>query len=84
MVPETVTELLLINGNEKRVKLNIQGMTLNEGLQRLAFNNLEIEGTSGKSLISNKADSELPNDAIVEFKNCKLYVLCGDVRTNKC
>ena len=23
MVPETVTELLLINGNEKRVKLNI-------------------------------------------------------------
>lgn len=73
MVPETVTELLLINGNEKRVKLNIQGMTLNEGLQRLAFNNLEIEGTSGKSLISNKADSELPNDAIVEFKNCKLY-----------
>lgn len=70
-ISKQVTELLLISENEKQVKLTLEGIELNENLQKLVFNNLEIEGAKGKSLFAN--NTELAAGGVVEIKNCNFH-----------
>lgn len=73
-VPERVTELMLIAGGNKPVKLVLKQIT-HSGLVRFAMNNLEVVGDKSVVLLTNNETSQFAADAKIEFKNCNISTM---------
>lgn len=69
VVPEAVTELLLIGDAEEQVKVNLKQIQYT-GLQKIALNNLDITGDNSTALLTNSETAQLATDAVVDFKKC--------------
>ena len=69
VVPEAVTELLLIGDTEEQVKVNLKQMQY-AGLQKIALNNLDITGDNSTALLTNSETAQLAVDAVIELKKC--------------
>ena len=69
VVPEAVTELLLIGDTEKQVKMNLKQIQYTS-LQKIALNNLDITGDNSTALLTNNETAQLATDAVVDFKKC--------------
>ena len=69
VVPEAVTELLLIGDTEEQVKVNLKQIQY-VGLQKIALNNLDITGDNSTALLTNSETAQLATDAVVDFKKC--------------
>lgn len=69
VVPEAVTELLLIADTEEQVKVNLKQIQYTS-LQKIALNNLDITGDNSTALLTNNETAQLANDAVVDFKKC--------------
>jgi hypothetical protein len=69
VVPEAVTELLLIGDTEEQVKVNLKQIQYT-GLQKIALNNLDITGDNSTALLTNSETAQLATDAVVDFKKC--------------
>ena len=69
VVPETVTELLLIGDTEEQVKVNLKQIQY-AGLQKIALNNLDITGDNSTALLTNSETAQLAVDAVIELKKC--------------
>ena len=69
VVPEAVTELLLIGDTEEQVKVNLKQIQY-AGLQKIALNNLDITGDNSTALLTNSETAQLATDAVVDFKKC--------------
>lgn len=69
VVPEAVTELLLIGDTEEQVKVNLKQIQHNE-LQKIALNNLDITGDKSTALLINNVTAQLSADAVIELKKC--------------
>uniref|UniRef100_UPI003563CC92 fimbrillin family protein n=1 Tax=Bacteroides xylanisolvens TaxID=371601 RepID=UPI003563CC92 len=69
VVPEAVTELLLIGDTEERVKVNLKQIQY-AGLQKIALNNLDITGDNSTALLTNSETAQLAVDAVIELKKC--------------
>lgn len=69
VVPEAVTELLLIADTEEQVKMNLKQIQYTS-LQKIALNNLDITGDNSTALLTNNETAQLANDAVVDFKKC--------------
>lgn len=75
IVPNSVTELMLIGNGNTQVKLALRSI-INSGLQKLTLNNLNITGNNNYTLLSNATGDILTNqfaaNAVIEIKNCEL------------
>ena len=69
VVPEAVTELLLIGDTEEQVKVNLKQIQY-VGLQKIALNNLDITGDNSTALLTNSETAQLAVDAVIELKKC--------------
>ena len=69
VVPEAVTELLLIGDIEEQVKVNLKQIQY-AGLQKIALNNLDITGDNSTALLTNSETAQLAVDAVIELKKC--------------
>ena len=69
VVPEAVTELLLIGDTEEQVKVNLKQIQY-AGLQKIALNNLDITGDNSTALLTNSETAQLAVDAVIELKKC--------------
>ena len=69
VVPEAVTELLLIGDTEEQVKVNLKQIQYT-GLQKIALNNLDITGDNSTALLTNSETVQLAVDAVIELKKC--------------
>lgn len=69
VVPEAVTELLLIADTEEEVKVNLKQIQYTS-LQKIALNNLDITGDNSTALLTNNETAQLAKDAVVDFKKC--------------
>lgn len=69
VVPEAVTELLLIGDTEEYVKVNLKQIQY-AGLQKIALNNLDITGDNSTALLTNSETAQLAVDAVIELKKC--------------
>ena len=69
VVPEAVTELLLIADTEEQVKVNLKQIQYTS-LQKIALNNLDITGDNSTALLTNNETAQLANDAVIDFKKC--------------
>lgn len=69
VVPEAVTELLLIGDTEEQVKVNLKQIQYTS-LQKIALNNLDITGDNSTALLTNSETAQLATDAVVDFKKC--------------
>lgn len=69
VVPEAVTELLLIGDTEEQVKVNLKQIQYT-GLQKIALNNLDITGDNSTALLTNSETAQLAVDAVIELKKC--------------
>ncbi|MDB0719012.1 fimbrillin family protein [Bacteroides xylanisolvens] len=69
VVPEAVTELLLIGDAEEQVKVNLKQIQYTS-LQKIALNNLDITGDNSTALLTNSETAQLATDAVVDFKKC--------------
>ena len=87
VVPEAVTELLLIGDTEEQVKVNLKQIQY-AGLQKIALNNLDITGDNSTALLTNSETAQLAVDAVIELKKCNftsMKTICdwpsGDANT---
>lgn len=75
VVPEAVTELMLLGDGKEQVELSMKSI-INTGLQKLSLNNLKIKGESNTTLLSNAAEGNLNNqfaaNAVIDIKKCEL------------
>ena len=71
VVPEAVTELLLIGDTEKQVKVNLKQIQYT-GIQKIALNNLDMTGDNSIALLTNNETAQLAADAVIDFKKCHL------------
>lgn len=69
VVPEAVTELLLIGDTEEQVKVNLKQIQY-AGLQKIALNDLDITGDNSTALLTNSETAQLAVDAVIELKKC--------------
>lgn len=69
VVPEAVTELLLIADTEEQVKVNLKQIQYTS-LQKIALNNLDITGDNSTALLTNNETAQLAKDAVIDFKKC--------------
>ena len=69
VVPEAVTELLLIGDTEEQMKVNLKQIQY-AGLQKIALNNLDITGDNSTALLTNSETAQLAVDAVIELKKC--------------
>lgn len=69
VVPEAVTELLLIGDTEEQVKMNLTQIQYTS-LQKIAFNNLDITGDQSIALLTNNEIAQLSADAVIDLKKC--------------
>lgn len=69
VVPEAVTELLLIGDTEEQVKVNLKQIQYTS-LQKIALNNLDITGDNSTALLTNSETAQLAVDAVIELKKC--------------
>ena len=69
VVPEAVTELLLIGDTEEQVKVKLKQIQY-AGLQKIALNNLDITGDNSTALLTNSETAQLAVDAVIELKKC--------------
>lgn len=69
VVPEAVTELLLIADTEEQVKMNLKQIQYTN-LQKIALNNLDITGDNSTALLTNNETAQLATDAVIDFKKC--------------
>lgn len=69
VVPEAVTELLLIADTEEQVKMNLKQIQYTN-LQKIALNNFDITGDNSTALLTNNETAQLANDAVIDFKKC--------------
>ena len=69
VVPEAVTELLLIGDTEEQVKVNLKQIQY-AGLQKIALNNLDLTGDNSTALLTNSETAQLAVDAVIELKKC--------------
>jgi len=69
VVPEAVTELLLIGDTEEQVKVNLKQIQYTS-LQKIALNNLDVTGDNSTALLTNSETAQLATDAVVDFKKC--------------
>ena len=69
VVPEAVTEMLLIGDTEEQVKVNLKQIQY-AGLQKIALNNLDITGDNSTALLTNSETAQLAVDAVIELKKC--------------
>lgn len=69
VVPEAVTELLLIGDTEAQVKVNLPQIQYTS-LQKIAINNLDITGNSSIALLTNNETAQLSADAVIDLKKC--------------
>lgn len=69
VVPETVTELLLIGDTKEKVKVNLTQIQYT-GLQKIALNNLDITGDPSVALLTNSETAQLAADAVIDLKKC--------------
>lgn len=85
-VPEAVTELLLIGDTEAQVKMNLKQIQ-HTGLQKIAFNNLNITGDKSTALLTNSETTQFATDAVIDVKKCNftnMKTVCDwPVRDNK-
>lgn len=78
VVPEAVTELLLIGDTEEQVKMNLTQIQYTS-LQKIAFNNLDITGDQSIALLTNNEIAQLSADAVIDLKKCnftKMKTVC--------
>lgn len=75
VVPEAVTELLLIGDTEEQVKMNLKQIQYNNSLQKIALNNLDIAGDYSTALLTNNATAQLSADAVIELKKCNFSTM---------
>lgn len=69
VVPDAVTELLLIGDTKEQVKVNLTQIQYTS-LQKIAINNLDITGDPSIALLTNKEDAQLSADAVIDLKKC--------------
>lgn len=69
VVPEAVTELLLIGDTEAQVKMNLTQIQYTS-LQKIALNNLDITGDQSIALLTNNETAQLSADGIIDLKKC--------------
>ena len=69
VVPEAVTELLLIGDTEEQVKVNLKQIQY-AALHKIALNNLDITGDNSTALLTNSETAQLAVDAVIELKKC--------------
>lgn len=69
VVPDAVTELLLIGDTEEQVKVNLTQIQYTS-LQKIAINNLDITGDPSIALLPNKETAQLSADAVIDLKKC--------------
>lgn len=69
VVPEAVTELLLIGDTKEQVKMNLKQIQY-KGLQKIALNNLDVTGDQSTALMTNNEAVQLSADAVIELKKC--------------
>lgn len=74
VVPEAVTELLLIGDTEEQVKVNLKQIQHNE-LQKIALNNLDITGDNSTALLTNNETAQFSADAVIELKKCNFSTM---------
>lgn len=69
VVPEAVTELMLIGDTKEQVKMNLKQIQ-HVGLQKIALNNLAVTGNKSTALLTNNKDAQLSADGVIELKKC--------------
>ena len=69
VVPEAVTELLLIGDTEEQVKVNLKQIQY-AGLQGVALINVDITWDNSTALLTNSETAQLAVDAVIELKKC--------------
>lgn len=69
VVPEAVTELMLIGDTKEQVKMNLEQIQ-HVGLQKIALNNLAVTGNKSTALLTNNKDAQLSANAVIELKKC--------------
>ena len=85
VVPEAVTELLLIGDTEEQVKVNLKQIQYNNSLQKIALNNLDITGDNSTVLLPNEETAQLSTDAVIDIKKCNftnMKTVCGWLTDN--
>lgn len=71
VVPEAVTELMLIGDTKEQVKMKLAQIQYKD-LQKIALNNLDITGEKSTPLMNNEETAQLSDDAVIEIKKCNL------------
>lgn len=71
VVPEAVTELMLIGDTKEQVKMKLAQIQYKD-LQKIALNNLYITGEKSTPLMNNEETAQLSDDAVIEIKKCNL------------
>lgn len=71
VVPEGITDLMLIAGGNTPVKLTLKQVT-HSGLAGFTMNNLEVTGDKSMALLTNNETSQLAADAKVKFEKCNI------------
>lgn len=71
VVPEAVTELMLIGDTKEQVKMKLAQIQYKD-LQKIALNNLYITGEKSTPLMNNEETAQLSADAVIEIKKCNL------------
>lgn len=69
-IPSGITELYLISADETQAPVAMKDIRLVSTLQKLVFNNLDITGQDGVSLIT--GDSYMAHAGSIEIKNCEM------------
>lgn len=69
VVPEAVTELMLIGDTKEQVKMSLSQIQ-HVGLQKIALNNLAVTGNKSTALMTNNKDAQLSADGVIELKKC--------------
>lgn len=69
VVPEAVTELMLIGDTKEQVKMSLSQIQ-HVGLQKIALNNLAVIGNKSTALLTNNKDAQLSANAVIELKKC--------------
>lgn len=69
VVPEAVTELLLIGDTKEQVKMNLKQIQYKD-IQKIALNNLDVTGDKSTALMTNNEAVQFSADAVIELKKC--------------
>lgn len=69
-VPNGITELYLISSDETQASVSMKDIKLVSTLQKLVFDNLNVIGQDGISLIT--GDSFMASAGSIEIKNCEM------------